>query len=341
MRLAVVASLVTPLRDAQAGGAQAFLTDLARALSMRGHDVTIYCAAGSALRGLRLVTVATPAGVERALVMPAGQPPPAVQGLREAFHRLFAAVRADGCDAVSQHAFDAEAIELAEGLPVLHTLHLPPLVPAVVTAALGSRRRFVTVSEAMRSAWSAAGLLGVGVIPNGVPVFDQSPAKPDRTALIAGRVSPEKGTATALRAARRASLEPLLVGSVYDLPYWERSVRMPVRLVERPVLWRLMAASAVTLTPVEWDEPFGLVAAESQMAGCPVVGYRRGGLPEVVEQKVGGLLVEPGDFEALVAAVPAALALDRRQVRESALRRLDIRRTATAYEAALESLCMR
>jgi glycosyltransferase involved in cell wall biosynthesis len=178
------------------------------------------------------------------------------------------------------------------------------------------------------------------VIPNGVPAFDQVHVTPGRRALIAGRVSPEKGTATALRAARRTGLEPLLVGSVYDRPYWEGSVRVAVRSVERRALWRLMAASAVTLMPVEWDEPFGLVAAESQMAGCPVVGYRRGGLPEVVEEQVGGVLVEPGDFEALVAAVPAALALDRRRVRESALRRLDIKRTAMAYESALESVCM-
>jgi glycosyltransferase involved in cell wall biosynthesis len=333
VRIAVVASLVTPLREAQLGGAQAFLTDLARALGARGHDVAVYCAEGSSVAGVELVTLPAPAGVAAALVMPGGAPPPPLPALRDAFERLFAAVRADGCDAVTQHAFDAEAFELAAGLPVLHTLHLPPLVPAVVAAA--RRARCVTVSEAMGRAWGAAGLPGIGVLPNGVPAFTPPAVAVEPRALIAGRVSPEKGTAAAVVAARRAGLEPLLAGTVYDRAYWEREVAVPVAPVDRRELWRLMAGSAVTLMPIEWDEPFGMVAAEAQMAGCPVVGYRRGALPEVVEEGVGGVLVEPGDLDALVAAVPAARTLDRRLVRESALRRLGIERSAAAYEAAL------
>jgi glycosyltransferase involved in cell wall biosynthesis len=339
LRVGVVASLVSPLCEAQLGGAQAFLTDLARALADRGHEVTVFGAEGSALTGVRLVTVPVPAGVEGALVRPeSGDVAAAPPGLRDAFGRLFEAVRGAGLDAVSQHAFDVEALELAEGLPVLHTLHLPPLVPAVVDAARRHPARLATVSTAMRAAWAAAGVAGVQVIPNGVPAFEPPPEPVRRRALIAGRVSPEKGTAVAIGVARRTGLEPLVVGGVYDRAYWERSVRVPVHPVERPRLWRLMAGSAVALMPVEWDEPFGLVAAEAQMAGCPVVGYRRGGLPEVVEQGVGGLLVPPGDVDALVAAVPLALALDRRLVRESARRRLDVRTAAAAYEAALAAL---
>lgn len=338
MRIAVVASLVTPLRRAQLGGAQAFLSDLAGELAARGHEVTVYCSEGSSLAGLRLVTVPAPAGVEAARVMPGGPPPAPLPALRVAFERLFATVRRDGCDAVSQHAFDAEAFELAAGLPVLHTLHLPPVVPGVVAAAARAGGRCVTVSEAMRRAWTGAGVPGVGVLPNGVPAFELPGVPVEARALIAGRVSPEKGTAAAVRAARRAGLEPLLAGSVYDRGYWQREVVMPVEPVDRAQLWRLMAGSTVTLTPVEWEEPFGMVAAESQVAGCPVVGYRRGALPEVVEDGVGGFLVEPGDLDALVAAVSAARALDRRLVRESALSRLGIDRSAAAYESALAAL---
>jgi len=336
VRIAVVASLVTPLREAQLGGAQAFLTDLARALDGRGHDVTVYCAEGSSAAVPRMVTVPAPAGVEAALVMPGGAPPAGMPALRTAFERLFTMVRADGCDAVSQHAFDVEAFEFAAGLPVLHTLHLPPLVPGVVAAALYAS--CATVSESMRRAWSAAGLTGIRVLPNGVPAFTPPHVPVEARALIAGRVSPEKGTAAAVLAAGRAGLEPLLAGTVYDGAYWEREVGVPVEPVDRRELWRLMAGSAVTLMPIEWDEPFGMVAAEAQMAGCPVVGYRRGALPEVVEEGVGGVLVRSGDLDALVAAIPAARGLDRGLVRESALRRLSIERSAAAYEAALAAL---
>jgi glycosyltransferase involved in cell wall biosynthesis len=260
--------------------------------------------------------------------------------MRKAFAELFDAVRAGADDAVSQHAFDVDAIELSEGLPVLHTLHLPPVVPAVVEAVRSSGARFVTVSEAMRQAWGRAGLGGaeLSVIPNGVPAFTPPSAAVRERALIPGRVSPEKGTAAALRLARRSGLEPLLVGGIYDEGYWEREVHVPVRSVPRAELWELMAGSAVTLMPVEWEEPFGLVAAESQMAGCPVVAYRRGGLPEVVEEGVGGFLVEPGDEDAFAAAIGAARNLDRGGIRASALRRLDIKQTAARYEEALTSL---
>lgn len=335
MRIAVVASLVTPLRESQAGGAQSFLCDLAEALSERGHEVTVYCAAGSHMPRLRLVTVSPPRHVDRALVQPAREPPPVLPALRDAFARLFDAVREGDHDVVSLHAFDAEAVELAAGLPVLHTLHLPPIVPAVVHAVRNSEAQFVTVSEAMRRAWE---LPRLGVIRNGVPAFELTETAVVRRALIVGRVSPEKGTANALRLARRAGLTPLLVGTVYDREYWAQEVGLPVSSVERRQLWRLMAGSAVTVMPVQGEESFGLVAAESQMAGCPVVAYRRGGLPEVVEEEVGGFLVEPDDEDAFVAKISSALALDRARTRESALRRLDIAKSAAAYEKVLSAL---
>jgi glycosyltransferase involved in cell wall biosynthesis len=334
VRIAVVASLVTPIREAQLGGAQAFLTDLGRELQRRGHQVTLYCAEGSAVPGLRLVTVPAPTGVERALVMPAGTAPEPVPALAPAFAALFERVRADRPDAVSQHAFDAEALEAARGLPVLHTLHLPPLVPAVVEAARRAREPLITVSRAARRAWEMVGV-ATDVIPNGVPPVPPAAVRIRPRAVIAGRVSPEKGTAVAVAVARRAGLEPAVVGSVYDRVYWEREVRMPVAHLERPRLWRLMAGSALTLLPVRWEEPFGMVAAEAQMAGCPVAGYRRGALPEVVEEGVGGFLAEPDDLEGLVVAAGQACRLDRVRVRRSALRRLDIGDAAVAYERAL------
>ena len=103
-------------------------------------------------------------------------------------------------------------------------------------------------------------------------------------ALIAGRIAPEKGTDTAIRVARRAGLGVCVVGDAYDVTYHATAVepllapREWLGRLPRDGLRALMARSAVLLLPVRWDEPFGLVAAEAQMAGCPVVAYRRGGL---------------------------------------------------------------
>jgi glycosyltransferase involved in cell wall biosynthesis len=96
-----------------------------------------------------------------------------------------------------------------------------------------------------------------------------------------------------------------------------------------------MGRSAVTVCAVRWDEPFGLVAAEAQMAGCPVAGYRRGALPEVVEDGVSGVLVEPDDIEALTHAIQRCVSMDRHAVRSSALRRLGMEQSLDQYEEAL------
>jgi glycosyltransferase involved in cell wall biosynthesis len=338
VRIAAVAPLVTPLAEAQLGGAQAFVADLARELQARGHDVTLYCAEGSTVPGVRLCTVPVPAEVARALVRPGGLPGAPVPELREAFARVYELVARDRPDAVTQHSFDAEAIELAESLPapVLHTLHLPPIVPAVVAAARASRRSLATVSEAAARSWADAGV-EARVIRNGVPDFDPGRPAVRKEAMIAGRVSPEKATHVAVRLALRAGLRPRVFGTVYDADYAARQGLAPEARLPREELWRVMAGCAVTLMPVDWDEPFGLVAAESQVAGTPVVAYRRGGLAEVVEEGVGGYLVAPGDEDAFVAAIVAARRLDRAAVRAGARARLLIERSAVEYEAVLTS----
>lgn len=330
-----MAPLVTPLTEAQLGGAQAFVTDLARALGARGHDVTLHCAEGSDVTGIRLILVPT-GDLTAAFVRPAGGGATALPAMREAFRRAYAAVRELAPDAVTQHAFDAEAIEEAEDLPgrVVHTLHLPPVSPRVVEAARVTARPLVTVSQAAAASWRRAAV-EARIIQNGVPDFDAGRPLVEPWALVAGRVSPEKQTHIAVELARRAGLEPIVVGTVYDAEY-AAAHRLFVRpALPRSELWRLMGRCAVTLMPVDWDEPYGLVAAESQVAGTPVVAYRRGGLPEVIEGGVGGILVEPGDSDAFVEAITLARSLDRDAVRASGRHRLLIDRCAAEYEAAL------
>ena len=108
-----------------------------------------------------------------------------------------------------------------------------------------------------------------------------------------------------------------------------------LRTIPRQRLWALMARAAVTLMPIEWEEPFGLVAAEAQTAGCPVVGYARGALPEVVPQGDGGVLVTAGDEDALVSAIPVARCMERVAIREQARDRFDFDLMADSYEEVL------
>ncbi len=337
MKIAVVASPVTPLRPAQIGGAQAMVSDLATGLSRRGHDVWLYCAADSDVPGVRLVTVPSPKDATSALVMPGGPPPPPAPGVTAAIKAMFDLISANSFDVVSQHAFDAPAFGFAHGLPVLHTLHLPPLVPAVVEAAAKvDASKLATVSRSCQQAWRAAGVDVRQVLPNGVEDLEVPSQPPAPYALVAGRISPEKGTDHAVAAAGRAGLRVRIAGAVYDPGYVvDLSSAQMLGLLTRDELRRVMAGSAVTICAVRWDEPFGLVAAEAQMAGCPVAAYRRGALPEVIEDGVSGVLASPDDIESLADAIRACQSLDRTAVRSSARRRLNLDAALDRYERVL------
>lgn len=331
-----MASPVTPLRPAQLGGAQSFVSDLAVGLVGRGHDVTLHCIEGSEVEGVRLALVPAPADAAAALVMPGGNSASPAPGVEAAIEAMFAAIAANHVDAVSQHAFDAPAYRFAHGMPVLHTLHLPPIVDDVVRAAsdvdIGS---LATVSVATQRSWHEVGVEVGELLPNGVP---KSPlgTSPDEVALIAGRISPEKGIEHGIAAARAAGLSLRIAGAHYD-PGYEVDLAGTARLgsLTRRELARVMGSSAVTVCPVRWEEPFGLVAAEAQMTGCPVAAYRRGAMPEVIEEGVSGFLAEPDDVEDLTRAIGRCLSLDRAAVQASARRRLGLDAAISRYEQAL------
>jgi glycosyltransferase involved in cell wall biosynthesis len=347
VRIAVVAPLTAPLLTADVHGSHAVVVDVARGLAERGHAVLVVCAEGSNVPDLPLATVPSTPG-RRSRLLPGIAPRVLEKPMRDTYERAFSMVRAHQPDAVTQHAFDADAIQLAEGLPVIHTLHRPPHVDPVIEALRRSASPTFAVSETSGHDWVRADVGPIGILPNGVPdlvrwprgVGQRHAIEPDAV-LIAGRIAPEKGTAESIRAALAAGLRPLVVGAVQDEDYFRSEVAplLPadevVRPVTRPALAAMMGRVAATVVATGTDDPFSLLAAEAQTAGCPVVAYRRGALPEIVEDGVTGILVEPGAEAALAAALRVVGRLDRRRIRSLALERFPLDGMVDAYEAEL------
>ena len=356
MKIAIMAPLVTAIREPQRGGSQAFVSDLARGLAGRGHDVHVYAASGSEIPGVEVIdTGIDPESLAgtlyRAFGPAAGEPgeaEPAAAGAaaESAFTTAYAAVQVTRYDVIHNHAFDAPAIRLATALraPVVHTLHLPP--DQAVSAALGEAARrsrppaVATVSDSQARAWRR--FVPVDAI---LPPYPPTAVIPwaetaGQGALFAGRLSPEKGAAEAIDIARAAGLPIDVYGDVYDPGYTREQIdprrnRRGVTVqqgVPRTSLWQAMARAAVVLCPARWDEPFGLAAAEAQACGTPVVAFRRGGLSEVIVDGVTGLLVPPDDVRAAAEAVPKAAGLSRAACREHAAVRLDLERSLDAHE---------
>ena len=355
MKIAIMAPLVTAIREPQRGGSQAFVSDLARGLAGRGHEVHVYAAAGSQIPGVEVIdTGIDPRSLAgtfyRAFGPSAGEPgqagPAATAAAESAFTTAYTAMRATRYDVVHNHAFDAPAVRLAAALrpPVVHTLHLPP--DKAVSAALrdvagrGKPPAVAVVSDFQASAWRRI-----------VPVDAILPPYPDTGvipwsgtagpgALFAGRLSPEKGAADAIDIARTAGIPVDVYGDVYD-PGYSREQIGPRRGwpgvtvhqgVPRTSLWQAMARAAVVLYPARWDEPFGMAAAEAQACGTPVVAFRRGGLSEVIMDGVTGFLVRPDDVGAAAEAVSKVAGISRPACRKHAEGQLDLELSLDAHE---------
>lgn len=198
----------------------------------------------------------------------------------------------------------------------------------------------VGVSASQARAWSPFVRFDL-VIRNGVPV-DRIPwsDQPGSGLVFAGRLSAEKGAAAAIEIALLADERIDVYGTAYDEDY-ARALRQRHEgeprvtfhdALPRAELWRGIVSARAVLCPIDWEEPFGLVAAEAQAAGTPVVAFARGGLREVVVDGVTGILVEPGDIGGAVAAVESVGQIDRRACRQHALDHLNMETCVAGYE---------
>src|ERR1700723_4774205 len=177
-------------------------------------------------------------------------------------------------------------------------------------------------------------------IHHGIPADLHRPSfeKGEYLAFL-GRISPEKRPDRAIRIARAAGI-PLKIAAKVDKVDEEYFHSEILPLIDGPGVefigeinerekTQFLGEAAALLFPVDWPEPFGLVMIEAMASGTPVLAFRCGSIPEIIEDGVTGKIVR--SEEEAIAALPAILAYDRRAVRQRFEERFTATRMAQDY----------
>jgi glycosyltransferase involved in cell wall biosynthesis len=210
---------------------------------------------------------------------------------------------------------------------------LPPLYRAFPEMPL------VSISNAQRRPLPPVNW--VATVYHGLPcnLLSVDPARKRDYLAFLGRISPEKRPDRAIETARRAGL-PLKIAAKVDAvdeAYFEHTIKplLDDSLVEfvgeigETEKAAFLGGAVALLFTVDWPEPFGLVMIEAMACGTPVIAWRCGSVPEVIEDGVSGFIVD--SIDAAVAAVPLAMELDPAAVRRRFEARFTVERMADDY----------
>lgn len=339
MHIAQVAPIAESVPPRLYGGTERVVAWLTNELVELGHRVTLF-ASGDSNTKADLVEV-WPSALR--LGRPPTDPMLAHAALLEAV-----AARASEFDVIHCHV-DWTLLPLLtrQRTPFVTTCHGRLDLPGLDTVLQKFRSApFVSISDRQRAPVHHANW--VATVYHGMPVDLLSPSYSDGDYLaFLGRLTLEKGPEAAIRIARATGL-PLHIAA--KLPQGERGfynerleplvdgqhVRIIGEVDDRAKQGFLSGARAL-LFPITWPEPFGLVMIESMACGTPVIAFRAGSVPEVIEDGVTGFIVE-SEEEAVDVIKHRLPKLERRGVRAGFERRFSSRRMAEDYVSVYEQL---
>jgi glycosyltransferase involved in cell wall biosynthesis len=339
VRIAQVAPLYESVPPARYGGTERVVSWLTEELVRQGHDVTLY-ASGDSVTSARLAATSTRSlRLDRACVD------------QLAHHVLMLERVAREAAAYDVIHFHVDYLHF----PLSRRLHVPYVTTQhgrLDVPDLGPLFReftdvpLVSISNAQRKPlswvnWQATVYHG---LPATLYRFHE---RPGGYLAFLGRISPEKRVDAAIEIAGRVGM-PLKIAAKVDEADREYFTTVVEPLLRAPHVEYVgeigdsekeafLGGARGLLFPIDWPEPFGLVMIEALACGTPVIAYRRGSVPEVLEEGVTGFIC--CTLDEAVAAAGRLEQIDRRRCRAAFESRFTVDRMARDYVTVYERVC--
>ena len=331
MKIAQVAPLYESVPPKYYGGTERVVSYLTEELVRQGHEVTLFASGDSVTRAQLVPSCLQALRLDKTCT---DRLAPHVTMLEQVFQG------AGQFDVIHFH-IDYLHFPLwrRHWTPQVTTLHgrldLPEIIPlyrefrdmAVVSISNAQRRPLPWVN------WQDTVYHG---LPETLYTFR---AQPGAYLAFMGRISPEKGVDRAIELAKRL-VTPIKIAAKVDASDQEYFTQVVQPLLRHPLVEYVgeigegdkdvfLGHAAALLFLIDWPEPFGLAMIEAMACGTPVIAYRRGSVPEVIDDGVTGFIVD--SLEGAVKAVGEVASLSRRRCREVFEERFSATRMAHDY----------
>jgi len=374
MKILILGSVALPVPPPMQGGTERIVYWQAVGLARRGHEVTLVAAHGSkADPAYALVEIGggdTVAGsvlssqpssrdpalesVDRFRVKP-GMTSEFTEGSRSLRKEMIYMAQVSQylldhgkeCDVILNNMRGGESILLPVakmiGKPFVTVMHLP-IFDALSDLFKQYQTNVITISNAQREGFD--GLTYIGTTYNATDLSELPFQKTAGTYLLMmGSIAPHKNQKDGILAAKKLGKPIVLAGKIGNQGYWDKEIAPlvdGVSVVHKGEMGieekaALLGGAEALLFPIVWPEPFGLVMIEAMATGTPVVAYRNGAVPEVVEEGKTGFVVDP-TVDALVGGVQKIGSIDRTYCRAYVEAHFTVEKMIESLEAILQKL---
>ncbi len=328
---------------------------IAKGLVGRGHQVDFFAPLGSEIKGVKIESLNLRPLINdqqefRGLITNIDKMVHGFPHLWEGFmvQEMFKRAETGQYDLLHFHHPEA-ALQQAiahRDVPVLYTIHDPmhDWNKELFKLYSSPNQHFVSISNNQRR--DAPDLPYWRTVYNGIDVKNYPFSDETEDYLLyAGRVVPDKGVREAVQVAKETSHRLLIIGPIYPdtQGYFDQYIKpflddqiLYLGFLEQKQLARYYQKAKALLTPVQWEEPFGLTTIEAMASGTPVIAFRRGAAPEIIVDGKTGYVVNT--TVEMIEAVHKIRSIRRIDCRNHVKANFSLRKMTLGYESAMQEI---